>query len=89
SMTVEYFGGSYDEEGFLKHGEGSMVTQVVVIQGNLVSVIDGVKYTFTIDTQTVSPNDVSQYAGMASLAFAVGALMVVVGRDKELALVGE
>ncbi|MEM2005386.1 MAG: rhomboid family intramembrane serine protease [Zestosphaera sp.] len=89
SMTVEYFGGSYDEEGFLKHGEGSMVTQVVVIQGNLVSVIDGVKYTFTIDTQTVSPNDVSQYAGMASLAFAVGALMVVVSRDKELALVGE
>ncbi len=89
NTAVKYFNGLYDQDGFLKHGEGGLITQVLVIQGNSVRKIDGVEYVFAIDSQTVSLNDVSQYSNIVSLTLATGALIVVLSKDRDLALVGE
>lgn len=89
NTAIKYFHGLYDQDGFLRHGEGDLITQVLVIQGNLVSKIDGVEYVFAIESQTVNLNDVSQYSNIISLTLATGALIVVLSKDKDLALVGE
>ncbi|MGC8975083.1 MAG: rhomboid family intramembrane serine protease, partial [Thermoprotei archaeon] len=89
SLLIKYFNGYYDSEGFLSHGYGEIVTQVLVIQGTQVSIIDNVAYQFTISSKTTDLSRVTQNVGLSSIIVASAALFVVLSKDKELALVGE
>ena len=88
-LLIKYFNGYYDSEGFLKYGYGEITTQVLVIQGTRIYTIDNVEYQFAISSKTTNLSKVTQDVGLASLIIASGALFVVLGKDKELALVGE
>ncbi len=89
SLLIKYFSGHYDAEGFLEYGRGEIVTQILVIRGTQVSIIDNVEYQFTVSSKTTDLSRVTQNVGLSSIIIASGALLVVLGRDKELALVGE
>ncbi|MFN3268701.1 MAG: rhomboid family intramembrane serine protease, partial [Zestosphaera sp.] len=89
SLLIKYFSGHYDAEGFLEYGRGEIVTQILVVRGTQVSIIDNVEYQFTVSSKTTDLSRVTQNVGLSSIIIASGALLVVLSRDKELALVGE
>ncbi len=89
NLLIRYFNGYYDSEGFLAYGDGKIETQILVVSGAQVYVIDNVIYQFTINSKTTNLSRVTQNVGLSSIIIASGALVVVLGKDKELALVGE
>ncbi|MEM2018856.1 MAG: hypothetical protein QXM34_03770, partial [Zestosphaera sp.] len=89
NLLIRYFNGYYDSEGFLAYGDGEIETQILVVSGAQVYVIDNVIYQFTINSKTTNLSRVTQNVGLSSIIIASGALVVVLGKDKELALVGE
>lgn len=89
SLLIKYFEGRYDAEGFLTSCYGEIVTQVLVVSGTQVYVIDNVSYQFIINSKSTDLSRVTQNVGLSSIIIASGALLVVLNKDRELALVGE
>lgn len=88
-LTVLYFSGSYDSEGFLRRGEGSLITQVVYVDAlGRVSVSPPVSYDFELTSQTVDLGYLTQLTGLLSLVAAAASLAAVVRKDREVAVVG-
>lgn len=93
STTIHYFSGSYDSDGFLRRGEGSLTTPVVniVIYGQFYKLTEGepITYEFKVISQTINLTDITRHTGMLSLPIVFGALFVVIKKDKELTLIEE
>ncbi|MCS7124022.1 MAG: rhomboid family intramembrane serine protease [Candidatus Bathyarchaeota archaeon] len=91
NLTVAYFNGTYDEDGFLNHGQGELETQVVLIDYyGRPSVSDYlVHYSFELVSLTVNLTSITQYTGMMSLVATAFALMVALTKDRDLTLIGE
>ncbi|MEM0240855.1 MAG: rhomboid family intramembrane serine protease [Candidatus Nezhaarchaeales archaeon] len=84
------FTGKYDLDGFLSYGAGELKTQVVFVSQNRVSISEYmVHYIFEINSRTVNVENISRMTGLISLITSMLALLVVLTKDKELALVGE
>lgn len=88
NLIIDYFEGKYDSDGFLSYGEGNLTTEVVFIYQYGIK-IGNSSYNFQLSSQTVNLADITQYAGFPSLIVAAAALVVVVKKDRELAVVGE
>ncbi|MBC7130458.1 rhomboid family intramembrane serine protease [Candidatus Bathyarchaeota archaeon] len=97
NMTVNYFSGAYDGDGFLRHGEGNIATQAVSVQlaygpgYRLYQMInyEPITYEFSMSAQTVELAGITQYSALASLAASAAAIAVVLKKDRDLTLVGE
>ena len=93
NTTIHYFSGTYDSEGFLSRGEGSLTTRVVsvVLYGQLYRLVESepITYVFKTVTQTVDLTGLTRCTGALSLFTALGALFVVVKKDEELTLIEE
>ena len=89
SLLINYFKGYYDSEGFLTYGYGKITTQILVVQEGQAYIIDNVIYQFTISSETTDLSDVTRNVGYASVIISAGALLVVLAKDREYALVGE
>ena len=89
SLLINYFKGYYDSEGFLAYGYGKITTQVLVVQETQAYLVDNVVYQFTISSETTDLSVVTRNVGYASVIIAAGALLVVLIKEKEYALVGE
>lgn len=87
--VISDFEGKYDEDGFLSYGRGNLTTQVIYIYQNT-AVLDGqISYAFQSSSQTVNLTEVTQYTGAPSLFATAVAFVVVIKKDKELAVIGE
>ncbi|MEM3597193.1 MAG: rhomboid family intramembrane serine protease [Candidatus Bathyarchaeia archaeon] len=93
NLTIYYFRGRYDNEGFLNYCEGELTTQVVhinsTIYGYVIEVDGFISYTFGFSSQTVNLTDVMQFTALPSLFATAAALVVVVKKDKDLVLIAE
>lgn len=97
NFTIHQFDGSYDDDGFLRYGEGSVETQIIKIQlaygpGNRLYPMvyyEPVTYDFSISSQTVNLDVISRYTALASFAATLAALTVALKKDREFTLVGE
>lgn len=97
NFTIHQFEGIYDDDGFLRHGEGNIETQIIKIQlvygpgSRLYPMVyyEPVTYDFSVNSQTVNLNVITRYTALASLAATLAALMVTLKKDRELTLVGE
>lgn len=89
SLLIKYFEGHYDAEGFLRYCHGEIVTQILVVRGAQAYIIDDVSYQFTINSKSTDLSRVTRNVGLSSIIIASGALLVVLSKDRELALVGE
>jgi len=92
NTTID-FRGIYDAEGFLEYGVGNLTTRVVSFQfiyGTIyVAQSEPITYSFELSSQTVNLTGVMQYTGASSTLFSAAALVIVIKKDKELAVVGE
>lgn len=90
NLTITYFKGSYDNDGFLSYGEGNLSTQLIIVQGyGIYLSYYPVSYEFKIYSSTINLSNIIRYTGAISLAIAAIALFVVFKKDKELTLVSE
>jgi membrane associated rhomboid family serine protease len=88
-LALDYFKGEYDGDGFLSYGEGNLKTQVIVIYQYGVFLNGQIDYNFQLTSQTVNLTRVAQYTAAPSGVATIAALVVVLKKDKELALIGE
>ncbi|MEM4699729.1 MAG: rhomboid family intramembrane serine protease [Candidatus Nezhaarchaeales archaeon] len=86
-LTVLHFSGSYDSEGFLRRGEGSLLTQVVYVDALGRVSLSPASYDFELDSKTVDLAHLTQLTGLLSLIAAAASLAAVVMKDRELAVV--
>lgn len=93
TTTIHSFSGSYDAEGFLTYGEGSLTTRIVniVLYGRRYLLVEGdsLDYVFKITSMTTNPATLTKYMGALSLLIILGAVFVVVNKDKDLTLIEE
>ena len=88
-LSIKYFEGTYDRDGFLQRCSGELWTQVVYIGTRTVSLGEPVNYEFQLGARTVDLALLTQCTGMASLAVAIVALVVALTKDKDLTLISE
>ncbi|MEM1557520.1 MAG: rhomboid family intramembrane serine protease, partial [Thermoproteota archaeon] len=93
TTTIHSFSGSYDAEGFLTYGEGSLTTRTVniVLYGRRYLLVEGdsLDYSFKMTSMTTNPTTLTKYMGALSLPIVLGAILVVFNKDKDLTLIEE
>ncbi|MEM3383662.1 MAG: rhomboid family intramembrane serine protease [Nitrososphaerales archaeon] len=93
NTTIYGFRGKYDSEGFIEYSEGVITTQAIGIQvyGNVYRIVQSepLTYTFTTNSKTVKLNIITQYTSLPSFLLVLAALVVVIKKDRDLAVVGE
>ncbi|MEM1540319.1 MAG: rhomboid family intramembrane serine protease [Candidatus Bathyarchaeia archaeon] len=85
--TVIVLNGQYDDDGFLKYGEGNLTT-FVVYDGMYLGRFP-VHYNFEIFSRTINLAYITQWTGIMSLVATTVALGVALMKDRDLALIGE
>ncbi|MCC6018607.1 MAG: rhomboid family intramembrane serine protease [Candidatus Verstraetearchaeota archaeon] len=86
-VHVEKLYALYDYDGFIKHCEGTLSTQIIVIQGSLIYVTsDMINYNFKITSQTINLGNIDEYMQIPAFIISIAALIVILRKSQELSL---
>jgi membrane associated rhomboid family serine protease len=89
-VHVEKLYALYDYDGFIRHCEGTLSTQIIVIQGSLIYVTsDMINYDFTITSQTINLGSIDEYMQIPAFIISIAALIVILRKSQELSLTVE
>jgi hypothetical protein len=86
-VHVEKLHAVYDYDGFIRHCEGTLSTQILIIQNYIIYVTsDMINYDFTITSQTINLGNIDEYMQIPASIISIAALIVILRKSQDLSL---